>query len=138
VLNEAEPPVVEAAIAEKLLLEFKVRVAAASAAPCTEVPSTAKVDDGPPEKLTGVPTVVVDQLVNGVVAADDELVLEELLPPAQAIKVIGKTKMARFFKITPSSQLWQMKLAFSYIYSGNHYNNPISHPIKRSLVLESY
>ena len=77
------------------------------------------MDEGPPEKLTGVPTVVVDQLVNGVVAADDELVLEELLPPAQAIKVIGKTKMARFFKIDPYSQLWQMKLAFNYIYNKN-------------------
>jgi len=119
VLNETEPVELEALIAEKLLLEFKVRVAAASAAPCTEVPSTAKVDDGPPEKLTGVPTVVVDQLVNGVVAADDELVLEELLPPAQATRVIGKTKMARFFKATPLSQLWQMKLAFNYIYNKN-------------------
>jgi hypothetical protein len=85
-----------------------------------------------------VPTVVVDQLVNGVVAADDELVLEELLPPAQAIKVIGKTKMARFFKIDPYSQLWQMMLAFSYIYSVSYYSNPISRPIKRSLILESY
>jgi hypothetical protein len=112
VLNETEPAVFEALIAEKLLLEFKVRVAAPSAAPCTEVPSTAKVDEGPPEKLTGVPTVVVDQEVNGVIVTDDELVLEELLPPAHAIKVIGKTKMARFFKVTPSYQLWQMKLFF--------------------------
>jgi hypothetical protein len=52
-----------------------------------------------------VPTVVFDQLVNGVVAADDVLEPEELLPPAQATRVIGKTKMARFFKITPSCQL---------------------------------
>ena len=96
------------------------------------------MDEGPPEKLTGVPTVVVDQEVNGVVAADDELVLEELLPPAQAIRVIGKTKMARFFKVTLSYQLWQMKLFFSYIYNKKNYINSISRPIKRSSRLESY
>jgi len=112
VLNETEPPELEALIAEKLLLEFKVRVAAPSAAPCTEVPSIAKVDEGPPEKLTGVPTVVVDQLVKGVVAADDEVVLDELLPPAQATRAIGKTIIARFFKTAPLSILWQFKLAF--------------------------
>ena len=61
----------------------------------------AKVDDGPLEKLTGVPTAVFDQLVKGVVAADDELELEELLPPAQATSAIGKTKIARFFKTIP-------------------------------------
>jgi hypothetical protein len=33
VLNEAEPPEVEALIAEKLLLEFNVKVAAPSEAP---------------------------------------------------------------------------------------------------------
>jgi hypothetical protein len=51
--------------------------------------------------------------VKGVVAADDEVELDELLPPAQATRVIGKTKMARFFKTTPLSILWQFKLAFS-------------------------
>jgi hypothetical protein len=59
------------------------------------------VDDGPPDKLTGVPTVVLDQLVKGVVAADDEVELEELLPPAQATSAIGKTKIAKFFKVAP-------------------------------------
>jgi hypothetical protein len=59
------------------------------------------VDDGPPDKLTGVPTVVLDQLVKGVVAADDEVELEELLPPAQATSAIGKTKIVKFFKVAP-------------------------------------
>jgi hypothetical protein len=43
----------------------------------------------------------LDQLVKGVVAADDEVELEELLPPAQATRAIGKTIMARFFKAVP-------------------------------------
>ena len=100
-LKETEPAELEALIAEKLLFEFNVRVAAASEAPCTEVPSTANVDDGPPEKLTGVPTAVLDQLVKGVVAADDELELEELPPPAQATSATGKSKIAIFFKVVP-------------------------------------
>jgi hypothetical protein len=105
VLNETELAVLEALIAEKLLLELRVRVADPSAAPCTEVPSSAKVDDGPPDKLTGVPIVVDDQLVKGVVAADDEVELDELLPPAQATRAIGKTKMAIFFKMTSLTKL---------------------------------
>ena len=112
VLNETELAELEALIAEKLLLDFRVRVAAPSEAPCTKVPSRAKVDDGPLDKLTGVPTVVLDQLVKGVVAADDEVELEELPPPAQATRAIGKTKRARFFKAVPLSKLRRIKLAF--------------------------
>ena len=67
------------------------------------------MDEGPPEKLTGVPTVVEDQEVNGVVAADDELVLEELLPPAQATRKIGVANKNIFFKITPSYKLLRIK-----------------------------
>ena len=104
-LNEIELAALEALIAEKLLLEFKVRVAAPSEAPCTEVPSTAKVDEGPPEKLTGVPIVVVDQLVKGEVAADDEVELDELPPPAQATRRIGITNKNIFFNATPSYKL---------------------------------
>lgn len=100
VLNATDPDEFEALIAEKLLLEFKVKVAAPSEAPCTEVPSSAKVDDGPPDKLTGVPAVVLDQLVKGVVAADDEL--EVLLPlPAQANKRLGIKNRMIFFKAVP-------------------------------------
>jgi hypothetical protein len=58
------------------------------------------VDDGPPDKLTGVPTVVLDQLVKGVVAADEEVELEELLPPpAQATIVNGTIKVRIFFNV---------------------------------------
>ena len=52
-----------------------------------------------------MPTTTFDQLVKGVIAADDEVELEELLPPAQATNAIGKTKMARFFKATPLTEL---------------------------------
>jgi hypothetical protein len=114
VLNETEPDEFEALMAEKLLLEFNVRVAAPSAAPCTEVPSSAKVDDGPPEKLTGVPTTVVDQFVNGEVVADDEVELDELPPPAQATRIVGKTKIARFFKRIPLYKHWQLETAFGW------------------------
>lgn len=49
----------------------------------------AKVDDGPLEKLTGVPTAVFDQLVKGVVAADDELELKSCyLPHKQQVQSV--------------------------------------------------
>jgi hypothetical protein len=60
------------------------------------------VDEGPPEKLTGAPIVVVDQLVKGVVAADDEVELDEPPPPAQATSKIGITNKNIFFNATPS------------------------------------
>ena len=70
------------------------------------MPSTAKVDYGPPERLTGVPTTVLDQLVKGVVDAEDEGELEELLPlPAQATSVIGRANMINFFKTAPLNRL---------------------------------
>jgi hypothetical protein len=100
VLNETAPAELEALMAEKLLLEFEVRVAVPLPAPCTKVPSRARVDDGPPEKVTGDPTIVFDQLVNGVVAADVEL--EVLLPPpAHAIKRVGIKDKMIFFKSIP-------------------------------------
>ena len=53
--------------------------------------------------------------MNGVVDADGEVELDELPPPAQATRTIGKTKMARFFKKTPLSMLRHFKLALNLI-----------------------
>ena len=63
------------------------------------------MDEGPPEKLTGVPTVVLDQLVKGVVDAGNEVELDELPPPAQAIKKIGVANKNIFFNTAPSYKL---------------------------------
>jgi hypothetical protein len=50
----------------------------------------------------------LDQLVKGVVAAEDEVELEELPPPAQAASAIGKTNIVRCFKTIPLSKLRQL------------------------------
>ena len=63
------------------------------------------MDEGPPEKVTGVPTVVLDQLVKGVVAADVEVELDELPPPAHATRKIGIANKNIFFKATPNYKL---------------------------------
>jgi hypothetical protein len=55
-----------------------------------------------------VPTVVLDQLVKGVVAADDELELEEPLP-AQATNKIGIPHNKIDFKITPIQYLLDLQ-----------------------------
>jgi hypothetical protein len=54
---------------------------------------------------------VLDQLVKGVIDTEDTedaVELEELLPPAQATSTIGKTKIARFFKVSPLSKFRQL------------------------------
>jgi hypothetical protein len=46
--------------------------------------------------------------VKGVVAAEDEVELEELPPPAQATSAIGKANIVKFFKTIPLSKLRQL------------------------------
>jgi hypothetical protein len=64
-----------------------------------------------------VPTVVVDQLVKGVVAADDELELEELLPPpVQAAIAKGSIKVKLFLIIIFSALIYKINKINSYKY----------------------